>query len=158
MKGFHRIVSIASAFFIWGSTFAADMNVVQITADNKDFSTFVSLLKTAHLVSMLEGQGPFTLFAPTNEAFSAIPQNILDTLIAHPEQLKQVLLYHVVGSVLNADKIKTGGVQTLEGHPINFILNGNVITVNGAEIIQADIQASNGIIHVINKVLIPPAP
>ena len=156
MKGFRHIIAIITATFIWVAAHAAD-DIVQIASNNKDFSTFVSLLKTADLVTVLQGQGPFTVFAPTNEAFSAIPKNILDNLIAHPEQLKKLLLYHVVNGLLTSDKITTRMQPTIEGQSLNIILNGGRITVNGAEVIQADIQTSNGIIQVVNKVLVPPA-
>ncbi|BCA96524.1 hypothetical protein TUM19329_28850 [Legionella antarctica] len=156
MKGLIKFMGILLAGFISISAYATDMNIVQIASGNKDFSTLVSLLKQADLVATLEGKGPFTVFAPTNEAFAAIPKEQLDALAADPATLKSVLLYHVVSGDVTSDKIKAGMVPTVEGQSIDVTLNDGKVFVNGAEVVKADIKASNGVIHVINQVIMPP--
>lgn len=156
MKGLIKFMSVILAGFICISAYAAEMNIVQIASGNKDFSTLVSLLDKAGLVKTLEGKGPFTVFAPTNEAFAAIPKDQLDALASNPEMLKSVLLYHVVSGDVTSDKIQPGMVPTVEGQSINVTLNDGKVFVNEAEVVKADIKASNGVIHVINHVIMPP--
>lgn len=155
MKGLIKFTGVILASFICISAFAADMNIVQIASSNKDFSTLVSLLKKADLVNTLEGPGPFTVFAPTNEAFAAIPQAQLDALTSNPAMLKSVLLYHVVSGDITSDKIQPGMIPTVEGQSINVSLKDGKVFVNNAEVVKADIKASNGVIHVINNVIMP---
>lgn len=155
MKGLIKFMAVILAGFICISAYAADMNIVQIASENKDFSTLVSLLKKADLVTTLEGKGPFTVFAPTNEAFAAIPKDKLDALAANPAKLKSVLLYHVVSGDVTSDKIKPGMVATVEGQSVNVTLKDGKVFVNDAEVVKADIKASNGVIHVINHVIMP---
>ena len=155
MKGLTKFMGIMLASFISISTYAADMNIVQIASGNKDFSTLVSLLNKADLVKTLEGTGPFTVFAPTNEAFAAIPKDQLDALAADPAKLKAVLLYHVVSGDLASDKIQAGMVPTVEGQSLNVSVKDGKVFVNGAEVVKADLKASNGVIHVINQVVMP---
>jgi transforming growth factor-beta-induced protein len=128
-------------------------SIVDIAVGNPAFSTLVGALKAANLVDTLSGKGPFTVFAPTNDAFaklSALPEG---------EALKKVLLYHVASGKLNAQTlIKAGMASTLEGSKINIkVVNGEVILNDVVKVVTADIEASNGIIHVIDTVLIPPA-
>ena len=156
MKGLNKFIGFILAGFICVSAYAADMNIVQIASGNKDFSTLVSLLTKADLVKTLEGNGPFTVFAPTNEAFAAIPKAQLDALASNPEMLKSVLLYHVVSGDVTSDKIHPGMVPTVEGQSINVTLKDGKVFVNDAEVVKADIKASNGVIHVINQVIMPP--
>ncbi|MCW8408883.1 fasciclin domain-containing protein [Legionella sp. PATHC035] len=138
-------------------SFAASANdtIVNVAEGNKDFSTLVSLLKKAGLVSALEGKGPFTVFAPTNEAFASVPKADLDALLANPEKLKAVLLYHVVSGDVTSDKIKPGMVKTLSGQDVDVTVKEGKVFVNNAEVVKADVKASNGVIHVIDHVLIP---
>ena len=156
MKGLMKFMGIVLAGCISISAYAADMNIVQIASGNKDFSTLVSLLQKADLVTTLEGKGPFTVFAPTNEAFAAIPKDQLDALASNPKLLKSVLLYHVVSGDVTSDKIQPGMVPTVEGQSVNVTLKDGKVFVNDAEVVKADIKASNGVIHVINHVIIPP--
>lgn len=156
MKGLIKFMSVILAGFISISAYAADMNIVQIASGNKDFSTLVSLLQKADLVKTLEGNGPFTVFAPTNEAFAAIPKDQLDALASNPEMLKSVLLYHVVSGDVTSDKIQPGMVATAEGKSINVTKKDGKVFVNNAEVVKADIKASNGVIHVIDHVIMPP--
>jgi uncharacterized surface protein with fasciclin (FAS1) repeats len=156
MKGLIKFIGVIFAGFVCMSAYAADMNIVQTASGNKDFSTLVSLLKKADLVTTLEGTGPFTVFAPTNEAFAAIPKDQLDALEANPALLKSVLLYHVVSGDITSDKIQPGMVPTAEGQSINVTVTDGKVYVNNAQVVKADIKASNGVIHVIDHVIMPP--
>lgn len=129
--------------------------IAEIAAGNPDFSTLVSALKAADLVETLNGKGPFTVFAPTNEAFAKLPAGTLQKLLDNPEQLKKILLYHVVAGDIKSSDVKPGDVKTVEGSDITISMKDGKVMVNDAEVTTADIDASNGVIHVINNVLIP---
>ncbi|MCW8399266.1 fasciclin domain-containing protein [Legionella sp. PATHC038] len=146
------LVALISLYSIAAS---ASGTIVNVAEGNKDFSTLVSLLKKTGLVSALEGKGPFTVFAPTNEAFASIPKADLDALLANPEKLKAVLLYHVISGDITSDKIKPGMVKTLGGQDVDVTVKEGKVFVNNAEVVKADVNASNGVIHVIDHVLIP---
>jgi uncharacterized surface protein with fasciclin (FAS1) repeats len=142
----------------------ASKNIVQIAESNPDFSTLVSAVSAAGLVSTLEGPGPYTVFAPTNEAFAALPAGTLQTLLepANKAELTSILTYHVVAGALKAADIMPGAVKTVNGATFTVNDTGGKLTItdgkgNTADIIQTNIIASNGVIHVINAVLIPPA-
>ena len=154
MNSFRKLflVAMVSLFSVAAN---AGTTVVDIAVGNKDFSTLVSLLKKADLVKALEGAGPFTVFAPTNEAFAAVPKADLDALLANPEKLKAVLLYHVVSGDITSDKIKPGMVKTLSGKDVDITVKDGKVSVNNAEVVKADVKASNGVIHVVNQVLLP---
>ncbi|MDP3268868.1 MAG: fasciclin domain-containing protein [Legionella sp.] len=156
MKGFKKLAAVLAASLVWVSSYAADMTIVDVASGNPEFSTLVSLLKKADLVSTLQGSGPFTVFAPTNAAFEAIPKDKLDALAADPEKLKAVLLYHVVSGNVPSSKIQPGSVNTVEGQAINVTTRDGKVYVNDIEVVKADVDASNGVIHVINGVLLPP--
>ena len=132
-------------------------DIVAVASDTADFSTLVAAITAADLVTTLQGEGPFTVFAPTNEAFAALPAGVLDALLL-PENkavLVQILTYHVVaGNVLAAD-ITDGQVATVEGQNLTLSTVDGV-TVNGVPVATADVMASNGVIHVIGSVLLPP--
>ena len=131
------------------------MDIVATASANEDFSTLVTAVKAAGLVETLQGEGPFTVFAPTNEAFDALPEGTLDSLLADPEALKGVLTYHVVpGKVMAAD-VTTGMVKTVNGKDLDIKVVDGKVTVNGANVVTTDIETSNGVIHVIDKVLVP---
>lgn len=132
--------------------------IVDIAAGNDDFSTLVELVQAAGLAETLSGEGPFTVFAPTNAAFEALPTVLVDYLVANPDTLAQVLTYHVVeGSVMSGD-LAEGEVATLDmGNPIDIALPESGPRINNARVLTADIEASNGVIHVIDTVLLPPA-
>lgn len=138
----------------------AKQNIVQIAAGNPDFSTLVAALKAADLVGALEGQGPFTVFAPTNAAFEKLPAGTVENLLK-PEnkaQLTAVLTYHVVpGNVAAADVVKLTEASTLEGSKVKVSAMGGKVKINEANVVTTDIKASNGVIHVIDSVILPPA-
>lgn len=135
-------------------------SIVTIASQNSSFSTLVTALKAANLVSALEGAGPFTVFAPTNAAFAALPPGTLDALLKDPAKLASVLTYHVVsGKVMAADVIRGNGARpaTLNGAPLDIQVREGRVYVNGAVVTTADVSASNGVIHVIDAVVLPPA-
>lgn len=134
---------------------AEPKDIVDTAVGAGSFKTLAGLLKDAGLIDVLKGDGPFTVFAPTDEAFAKIPAETLAKLAADKEALKSVLLYHVVpGKVLAAD-VKAGEVETaLKGKKVTLVTEGGV-TVNGAKVVKADVLAKNGVIHVIDTVILP---
>ena len=132
-------------------------NIVQVAAANPQFTTLVSLVKKAGLAGALSGKGPLTVFAPTDAAFAKVPKATLAALLKDKAKLKAVLLYHVVkGKVTAAQVVKLKSAKTLEGSTVPIKVSGGKVYVDGAQVVKADVAASNGVIHVINKVLIPP--
>ena len=132
-------------------------DVVAVAAATEGFSTLVAAIEAAGLVETLQGDGPFTVFAPTDDAFAALPEGLLEKLLLpeNVEVLKAILTYHVVaGQVLSAD-VTAGDVATVEGSTIALATDGGV-TVNGANVVTVDVMASNGVIHVIDQVIVPP--
>jgi uncharacterized surface protein with fasciclin (FAS1) repeats len=132
-------------------------DIVTIASSTEGFSTLVAAVTAADLVETLQGEGPFTVFAPTDEAFAALPEGVLDALLLpeNKETLVKILTYHVVpGAVMSTD-IAPGEVATVEGQSVELATDGGV-TVNGANVVQADVVASNGVIHVIDAVILPP--
>jgi uncharacterized surface protein with fasciclin (FAS1) repeats len=115
--------------------------------------------EAAGLVETLKGEGPFTVFAPTDEAFAALPAGTLDSLLADPEALKKILLYHVVsGSVKAADVVNLTSADSVEGSPIAIAVKDGVVYLNdAAKVTATDVMASNGVIHVIDQVILPPS-
>ncbi len=138
-------------------TAAARQNIVQTAVSAGKFKTLVSLVKQAGLAGTLQGKGPFTLFAPTDAAFAKVPASTLEALAKNKSELRAVLLYHVVSGRLTASKVVAAkSVKTLEGGSLKVRSSNGAVTVGGARVVEANISASNGVIHVINKVLIPP--
>lgn len=136
---------------------AADIVDTAIAAGN--FTTLVAAVEAAGLVDALKGEGPFTVFAPTDEAFAAIPKETLDALLADPSgDLTQILLYHVVeGKVMAADVTDGLEAATLQGAPVKFTVADGSVKINDATVVTTDIEAANGVIHVIDAVIMPPA-
>ena len=139
------------------SAASADQTVVAIAASNADFSTLVTAVKAAGLVDTLNGAGPFTIFAPTNAAFAKLPKGTVEDLLK-PEnkaKLTAILTYHVVaGKVLAAD-VKTGKVKTVQGGELDVKVTDGGVTVDGAKVEKTDINGKNGVIHVIDSVVLP---
>lgn len=136
---------------------APTQTIVEIASSNPDFSTLVTALQTADLVETLSGDGLFTVFAPTNAAFDALPEGTLDSLLADPAALANVLTYHVVaGSVPAADVVGLTSATSLQGQDIAIeVVDGSVVLNGNVNVVQTDIRGTNGIIHVIDAVLIP---
>ncbi len=133
-----------------------EKTVVGVATSDAQFSTLVGLLKEAGLVETLNGDGPFTVFAPTNDAFAKIPAETLAGLKKDKEKLKQVLTYHVVGGMVKgADAAKLTESKTVSGTDIAISQKGKSLMINDATVVKADILASNGVVHVVDTVLIP---
>jgi uncharacterized surface protein with fasciclin (FAS1) repeats len=130
--------------------------IVDVASGNADFSTLVAALSAAGLVETLSGEGPFTVFAPTNAAFEALPAGLLDALLLpeNKETLVKILTYHVVSGEVMAADVTDGDVATVEGQKITLNTMGGV-TVNKAKVVTADVMADNGVIHAIDAVLVP---
>jgi uncharacterized surface protein with fasciclin (FAS1) repeats len=138
----------------------AQQDTVDTAVAAGEFTTLVSAVKQAGLEETLRGEGPFTVFAPTDEAFSAVPKETLDALLADPDgALADVLTYHVVsGKVMSTDLSDGMQAETVNGQPLDITIedDGSVM-VNDARVVTADIETSNGVIHVIDQVLVPAA-
>ncbi len=131
--------------------------IVDVAAGNPDFSTLVAAVKAAGLVETLSGEGPFTVFAPTNEAFAKLPEGKVDSLLADIPTLKKILTYHVVaGKVMAADVVGLNNATTVQGDDVKIaVVDGKVKLNDSAMVTATDLEASNGVIHVIDTVLIP---
>lgn len=134
------------------------MNIVETAVSNGSFNTLVAAVKAAGLVETLSGTGPFTVFAPVDSAFSALPAGTVETLVK-PEnkaQLTGILTYHVVaGKVLSSDLSDGMKAKTVNGQEITIHITDGKVTVNGAQVVTADVETDNGVIHVIDAVLMP---
>ena len=133
--------------------------IVEIAVADGRFETLVAAVGAAGLVDALSGEGPFTVFAPTDDAFAALPEGTVEALLEDIPALTEILLYHVVaGDVKAADVVTLESAETLQGGSVSITVEGDVVRINGAQVVVADIEASNGTIHVIDAVLLPPAP
>jgi len=154
--------SIVLSALIIGLSFsvkAQNKNIVELAAGTESLSTLVTAVKAAGLVETLSGDGPFTVFAPTNEAFEALPAGTLESLLKpeNKDQLIAVLTYHVIAAKVMSSDLKEGQkAKTVQGEEVMISLKGGA-SVNGAKVAKADINASNGVVHVIDKVILPPS-
>ena len=141
------------------SAAALAKDIVETATEAGSFKTLLTAVKAAGLVETLQGPGPFTVFAPTDAAFAALPAGTLDGLLKDPAALKKILLYHVVSGAVTADKVVgLTSATSVEGSPIAIaVKDGTVYLNDSAKVVTPDVMASNGVIHVIDKVLIPPA-
>ena len=130
-------------------------DIVDTAVSAGQFNTLAKALTEAGLVDTLKGTGPYTVFAPTDAAFAKIPADQLNALLADKEMLTKVLTYHVVPGTVMAKDVKPGMVMTVEGQELTIAMNGDGVQVNQANVIMTDIVASNGVIHVIDTVVIP---
>ncbi len=157
-----RMLMIAAALATAGlagcATPPAPTTVTDTAARTPQLSTLTKLIGDAGLADTLRGPGPFTVFAPTDEAFKAVPAKTLEDLAKDKDRLRAVLTYHVLpGKVMAAD-VKTGNVKTVNGADVGVSKAGTFVTYDEALVTQADVQATNGVVHLIDKVVIPPAP
>ena len=132
-------------------------NIVDIAAGNEAFSTLVTAVTAAGLADALSGEGPLTVFAPTNEAFAKLPEGTVEALLEDPAALGEILKYHVVAANAASSGLASGDVETLSGDSVAISVSDDGVMVNDANVAVADIIASNGIIHVIDSVLLPPS-
>ena len=139
------------------ATMAKD--IVQTSTEAGSFKTLLTAATAAGLVETLQGKGPFTVFAPTDAAFAALPAGTLDGLLKDPAALKKILLYHVVSGAVTADQVVgLTSATSVEGAPIAISVKDGTVYLNGsAKVVTPDVMASNGVIHVIDKVILPPA-
>ncbi len=133
--------------------------IVEVAGEAGSFSTLLAAAEAAGLVDTLNGDGPFTVFAPTDEAFAALPEGTLESLLEDTEALSQILLYHVVsGEVKAADVVGLDSATTVQGEDISIAVDGETVVLNGsANVLTTDVAASNGVIHIIDAVLLPPS-
>ncbi len=135
-----------------------EKNIVQTAQAAGNFKTLTKLVVKAGLADTLSNSGPYTVFAPTDAAFKKVPKSTLKSLARHPAKLRAVLLYHVVaGRVPSSQVVMLKSAKTLNGKSVRIHTAGGKVFVNNAKVTKADINASNGVIHVVNRVLIPPA-
>jgi uncharacterized surface protein with fasciclin (FAS1) repeats len=147
-----KLVATSALAVVVLSAQAADIVDTAVAAGS--FNTLVTAVKQAGLVETLKGKGPFTVFAPTDEAFAKIPKAQLDALLKDKEKLTQVLTYHVVPAKVMSSDVKAGEVKTVQGDTLTVGMQGGV-QVDRAKVVKADIVADNGVIHVIDTVLMP---
>ena len=138
------------------ATTSAPKTVADTAASMPELSTLNQLIGSAGLTDTLKGDGPFTVFAPTNEAFKAVPKATMDALAKDPARLKAVLSYHVVPGKVMAANVKNGPAKTVQGANVALARAGNFVTVEDAVVTTADVTASNGVVHMVDRVLMPP--
>lgn len=159
MKNSLKALLISVLLLIGANIYAQDKNIVELAAGAESLSTLVTAVKAAGLVETLSGEGPFTVFAPTNEAFAALPEGTLESLLKPENKAKlvAVLTYHVVGGSVMSTDLKDGmEAKTVQGENIAVDLSYGV-KVNNAKVSTADVKASNGVVHIIDKVILPPS-
>lgn len=139
------------------ATTPAPQTISQTAAATPELSTLTRLLKEADLTDTLQGAGPYTVFAPTDAAFKAVPAATMEALAKDRARLKAVLTYHVVPGALTSADLKNGPLKTVQGANVALYRSGTFLTVEEALVTTADVRASNGVIQVVDKVLIPPA-
>lgn len=134
-----------------------EKTIVETAVEAGTFTTLVAAVQAAGLVETLSGEGPFTVFAPTDEAFAALPEGTVEGLLENPEALASILTYHVVaGSVMSGDLSDGMTAATVNGAEITISIDGGTVMINDATVAAADIETSNGVIHVIDSVILPP--
>lgn len=153
-----RTLLIAAVAALSGcATHSVPVSIADTVSANSQLSTLSSLVAKAGLADTLKAQGPLTVFAPTNEAFAKVPLKIMESLAADPVKLKAVLTYHIIPGKVMAAEIKNGDAKTANGANVALSKAGEFVTVEEALVQVADITASNGVVHIIDSVLIPPA-
>jgi uncharacterized surface protein with fasciclin (FAS1) repeats len=131
-------------------------DIVATASSAGSFNTLVAAVQAAGLVETLQADGPYTVFAPTDEAFAKLPEGTVESLLANPDQLREVLLYHVVpGRVMASDVVSLDSAKTVQGSEIDIMLADGGVRINDANVTATDIETSNGVIHVIDTVIIP---
>lgn len=155
------VLGLVMAVFLFTSQAnAQSKNIVELAVGNENLSTLVAAVKAGGLVETLQSAGPFTVFAPTNEAFAALPEGTLEMLLKpeNKDKLVAVLTYHVVGAkVMSTDLSNGQKAATVQGEEVTVSIYGGKVSISGAEVVAADVAASNGVVHVINKVILPPS-
>jgi uncharacterized surface protein with fasciclin (FAS1) repeats len=153
-------ISCAVPNAVWAAEYAAAPgNIVEVAVGADNLKTLVAAVKAAELVEALQGKGPFTVFAPTDAAFAKLPPGTLENLLKpeNKEKLTGILTYHVVPGKVMAKDVKTMKAKTLNGRELSIKVEGGAVMVNKAKVIKTDIAASNGVIHLIDAVVLPAA-
>jgi uncharacterized surface protein with fasciclin (FAS1) repeats len=150
------LISVAS---FAGAKDPATKDIVDVAASAGSFNTLVAAVKAAGLVETLKGEGPFTVFAPTDEAFAALPEGTVENLLKpeNKDQLVAILTYHVLAGKVMAADVKTMKAKTVNGAESSISVADGAVTIDKAKVVKTDIEASNGVIHVIDAVILPPA-
>ena len=161
MTPFRRPLLLATAAVLFSAvtgcaTTPAPATIADTAARTPQLSTLTKLLADAGLTDTLRGTGPFTVFAPSDDAFKAVPAKTMAELAANKELLKAVLAYHVLATKVSSTDVKNGNVKTVQGADLAVGNAGTIVNVDEAVVTQADVAATNGVIHVIDKVLMPP--
>ena len=159
MKFLRPIVIVASLLLVINliGGCAAPKDIVDIAIEDGRFTTLVAAVEAADLVDTLKGEGPFTVFAPTDDAFDKLPEGTVEGLLSDIPALTDILLYHVVpGKVMAADVVNLTSAETALGESLTISVVGDKVMINDAEVIVTDIEASNGVIHAVDTVLLPP--
>jgi uncharacterized surface protein with fasciclin (FAS1) repeats len=154
-----KMIGLILTLFVSQVSMAQSKDIVGLAVGNENLSTLVAAVKAAGLVETLQSNGPFTVFAPTNEAFNALPAGTLESLLKpeNKSKLVSILTYHVVGAkVMSTDLSNGQKAKTVEGQDIKVTLDNSGVMINDAKVVAADVSASNGVVHVIDKVILPP--
>ena len=156
---FNWMLSPLAALFVLGAcaTTPAPKTIADTAAADPQLTTLNKLLNDAGMADTLRGAGPYTVFAPTDDAFKAVPAATMDAIAKDKERLKAVLSYHVVPGTLTSTDVKNGPVKTVQGSNVTLYKSGTFLTVEEALVTTPDVHATNGVIQVVDKVLIPPA-
>ncbi len=151
-------LAAAAAISAGCATAPAPKSIVDTASSTPQLSTLAKLINDAGLAETLRGAGPFTVFAPTDDAFKAVPAATMAQLASNRDMLRSVLTYHVVPGKVTSAEVKTGPAKTVQGANLALSKSGTFVTVEDAVVTTADVNATNGVVHVIDRVLIPPAP
>lgn len=152
------LVSLTLSTTAYAGHHGMKKDIVDVATTNGSFTTLVAAVKAAGLVDTLKGDGPFTVFAPTDEAFAKLPAGTIEKLLKNEnkDKLAAILTYHVVaGKVMASDVVKLASADTIQGEPVNISTSNGAVMINNATVVTPDIKASNGVIHVIDTVLLP---
>lgn len=147
-------LAISSAVPVQGGGYKKD--IVDTAVEAGSFETLVAAVKAAGLVETLKGEGPFTVFAPTDEAFAKLPEGTVEALLKDKDKLTAILTYHVVsGKVMAADVVKLSSAKTVQGQEVDIKASSKGVMIDNANVIKTDVETSNGVIHVIDTVILP---
>ncbi len=155
--GIIAVTLLISAATAVAGNYGNKKDIVEVASSTQGFETLVAAVKAGGLVETLQGEGPFTVFAPTDEAFEKLAPGTVEMLLKpeNKEKLVEILTYHVIPAKVLAEDVKPGSVATVEGDEIEIAMNGDTVMVNNAKVTATDVKASNGVIHVIDTVLMP---
>ena len=147
--------TLVAAGLAVGASLAHSADIVDTAAAAGQFNTLITAVKAAGLADTLKGDGPFTVFAPTDEAFAKLPAGTVEALLNDKQKLAKILTYHVVPGKVMSSEVRTGAVSTVQGQALTLVVEGGGVKVNDAQVVKADVLASNGVIHVIDSVVLP---